>query len=77
MFCDFLQDGRTALYQASKNGRLVVLQLLLQRHADVSICAEVQTLTEGHCIVCVCCADYVHVQYSVCGLPLEVMLCCV
>ena len=42
----YLQDGRTALYQASKNGHLAAVQLLLQRHADVSLCDEVWI----HCI---------------------------
>ena len=37
----YIQDGRTALFQACKNGRLAVLRLLLQKHADASIRNEV------------------------------------
>jgi len=72
-----MQDGRTALYQASQNGHLATVQLLLQRGADVNICDEVRALAVGRCIVCVSCANYDHVQYSVCGLPLVIMACCV
>ena len=36
-----IQDGRSALYQASKNNHLEVVQLLLQKHADVNTCDEV------------------------------------
>ena len=32
-----MQDSRTALYQASKNGRVAVVQLLLEEHADHTI----------------------------------------
>ena len=36
-----VQDGRTALNQACRNGQVAVVQLLLQRHADESIPHEV------------------------------------
>ena len=49
--CIYIQDGCTALYLASQEGHVAVIQLLLQRHADVSICAEVCTVTLGQCIV--------------------------
>ena len=64
----YMQDGRTALYQASKNGHLATVLLLLQRGADVNICDEVRALAVGQCIVCVSCADYDHVQNLVCPL---------
>ena len=50
-----IQNGCTALYLASLNGHVAVVQLLLQRHADVSISDEVRTLTLGQCIVCLLC----------------------
>ena len=46
IFCT--QDDRTALYQASKKGRLAAVQLLLQEHADVTICDEVICM----CLLC-------------------------
>ena len=48
-----IQDGRTALYCASQFGHVAVVQLLLQRHADVSICHEVCTLILEQCTVSV------------------------
>ena len=36
-----IQVGCTALYCAAWKGHVAVVQLLLQRHADVSICKEV------------------------------------
>ena len=39
-----IQDGCTALYLASLNGHVAVVQLLLQRHVDISICDEVCAL---------------------------------
>ena len=41
----YVQFGRTALYSASRNGHLEVVQLLLQWNADVNICDEVCTCT--------------------------------
>ena len=35
------QDGATALYMASQEGHVAVVELLLQEYADVSICEEV------------------------------------
>ena len=42
------QDGRTALLFASGNGRLPVVQLLLQKDADLSLCKKVWSVT--HCV---------------------------
>lgn len=39
----FVQFGQTALYCASRNGHVEVVQLLLQWHADASICDMVYT----------------------------------
>ena len=36
-----VQDGETALYIACGNGHLPVVRLLLQKHANVSICSKV------------------------------------
>ena len=36
-----VQDGRTAFYISCQNGHVAVFQLLLQKHADVSICKKV------------------------------------
>ena len=48
----FMQDSRTALYQASKNGRVAVIQLLLQKHANVNISSEVRTICViMHCVL--------------------------
>ena len=44
----YIQDGRTALYHSSKNGRLAVVQLLLQKQADTSIANTV----ESACLFC-------------------------
>ena len=38
-----LQDGITALYLASANGHVKIVELLLQLCADTNICSEVQT----------------------------------
>ena len=35
------QDGSTALYMASQEGHVAEVELLLQEHADVSICSKV------------------------------------
>ena len=40
----YLQDGRTPLYIASCKGHGAVVKLLLQQHADVSICRKVMWL---------------------------------
>ena len=37
-----VQDGRTAFYISCQNGHVAVFQLLLQKHADVSICKKVR-----------------------------------
>lgn len=50
-----MQDSRTALYQASKNGRVAVVQLLLEEHADHTIGNQVCI---RHCV-------------SVCEFPVE------
>ena len=38
------QSGSTALYMASQNGHVSVVELLLQKYADVSICTKVWTV---------------------------------
>ena len=37
-----VQDGQTALYISCDKGHVAVVQLLLQKHADVSICEKVR-----------------------------------
>ena len=38
MSCAYIQDGRTALDLASEKSHVAVVQLLLQKHADVNAC---------------------------------------
>ena len=59
----FVQNGHTALFLSSLKGQVAVVQLLMQRHADVSICSEVWTISVAQCIM-----GCDHVQYLVCGL---------
>ena len=37
----YIQDGRTALYIASWNGHVAVVQLLIERGAEVDVCMKV------------------------------------
>jgi len=46
----FVQNGHTALFLASLKGQVAVVQLLVQRHADVSICSEVWIISYIHVI---------------------------
>ena len=36
-----IQNGQTALFYASMDGHVAVVELLLQKHADISICEMV------------------------------------
>ena len=57
---------------ASQFGHLAVVQLLPR---DMLMSASVKRCELSLCIVYVSCAGYDHVQYSVCGCPLVVMVC--
>jgi len=54
-----VQSGNTALTMAALSGCVEVAQLLLQKHADVSICNHVCGL------ICACCV-YDHLPISEC-----------
>ena len=51
----FIQSGQTPLYMASLNGHLPVVQLLLRRRANVSLCKKVcisfHILIQNRCII--------------------------
>lgn len=52
-FCVCTQNGCTAIYMACEKDHVAVAQVLLQKHADVSICREVWSLgcsIELHCL---------------------------
>ena len=44
--CVYLQNGATALIVASREGHAVVVELLIERGADVNTCMKVQYLTK-------------------------------
>ena len=54
----YIQDGETALYIASDKGHVAVVELLLQKHANVSICTKVYTCITTDSPYCVCTTVY-------------------
>ena len=57
MCLPYVQDGCTGLFYASLYGHVEIVQLLLQRHADVSICEKVwfyvlvlMIMYSAHCV---------------------------
>jgi hypothetical protein len=46
----YLQDGETPLYIASRKGHGAVVKLLLQGHADASICMKVISSIDPPCV---------------------------
>ena len=44
------EDGRTALFEASLEGHVAIVRLLLEKRADVNICAKVRNVKQVQCL---------------------------
>ena len=44
------ENGRTALFEASLEGHVAIVRLLLEKRADVNICAKVRNATQIQCL---------------------------
>ena len=60
----YIQNGATALYIASDKGHVAVVELLLQKHANVSICKKVYTCITTDSPYCVCTTVYPAPTYA-------------